>query len=119
MNKPNAYLRERERRDQHFLDIGEKIGMQKMWDYMQVVLHNPKAMNRDTFGPKRLKIIYEELSEVAKRYSIAFTNEKEADYYQEQLDAQLRTGCDEFYPFYERYPQLKKFGYDKARKGWK
>ena len=120
MNKPNAYLRERERRDQHFLDIGEKIGMQKMWDYMQVVLHNPKAMNRDTFGPKRLKIIYEELSKVANRYSIAFTNEKEADYYQEELDA-LNGDIwkDEAFPFYERYPELKKIKYNKPQKGWK
>jgi hypothetical protein len=67
----------------------------------------------------RQQKVYNHLKVLADRYHICFTDDKEADYYQEQLDAQLRTGCDEFYPFYERYPQLKKFGYDKARKGWK
>lgn len=120
MNKPNAYLREREARDQKFLDIGEQIGMQKMWDYIQVVLHNPKVMAKDTFGAARLKKIYEELSRTAARYSIAFTNEKEADYYQEELDALIRDiWKDEAFPFYERYPELKKIKYNKPQKGWK
>jgi hypothetical protein len=115
----NDFLAKQRALHQGFLDTGEQMGMQKMWDYIQLTLRDPDVMGKDTFGKERLEKIYKHLKVLADRYHICFTDDKEADYYQEQLDAQLRTGCDEFYPFYERYPQLKKFGYDKARKGWK
>ena len=117
--KPNAYLQKRESVNQGFLDAGEQMGMQKMWDYFQVTLRDPKVMGKDTFGKKRLDKIYNNLKALADRYHVCFTDDKEADYYQEELDARIKEGCDEFYPFYERYPQLKKLGYEKARKGWK
>ena len=115
----NGYLQKRQALNQGFLDAGEQMGMQKMWDYIQLTLRDPDVMGKDTFGKERLEKIYEHLKVLADLYHICFTDDKEADYYQEQLDAQLRKCCDEFYPFYERYPQLKKFGYDKARNGWK
>lgn len=116
----NGYLEKQRAMHQGFLDVGEQFGTQKMWDYMQIVLRNPKIMKKDTFGPKRLAIIYEGLKEVAKEYHTAFTADKEADYYQEKLDAQLREiWRDKTVPFYERYPDLKKITYEKARKGWK
>lgn len=117
--KPNSYLRKREAMNQGLLDIGEQLGMQKMWDYIQVTLKDPAVMDKDVFGKKRLDKIYQHIKVLADRYSICFTDDKEADYYQEELDAQIRKGCDEFYPFYERYPMLKQLGYNKARKGWK
>ena len=115
----NGYLEKRQALNQGFLDAGEKMGMQKMWDYIQLTLRDPDVMGKDTFGKERLEKIFEHLKFLADRYHICFTDDKEADYYQEELDGLLRPGCDEFYPFYERYPQLKKLGYDKARKGWK
>lgn len=115
----NGYLEKRQALNQGFLDAGEQMGMQKMWDYIQLTLRDPDVMGKDTFGKKRLEKVYKQLKVLADRYHICFTDDKEADYYQEELDSQIRKGCDEFYPFYERYPQLKKFGYEKARKGWK
>ena len=115
----NGYLKKRQEINQAFLDAGEQMGVQKMWDYIQLTLRDPEVMGKDTFGKKRLQKIYDHLKMLADKYHICFTDDKEADYYQEELDAQIRKGCDEFHPFYERYPQLKKLGYEKARKGWK
>lgn len=115
----NGYLAKKNAMYQGFLDVGEQMGMQKMWDYIQVTLRDPAVMGKDTFGKKRLEKIYQNLQALADKYHICFTADKEADYYQEELDALIHRDCDEFYPFYERYPQLKKFKYDKARKGWK
>lgn len=116
----NGYLKRRQEVNQAFLDAGEQMGMQKMWDYFQLVLRNPNVMGKDTFGAERLETIFEALKLVADEYHTAFTDDVEADYYQEKLDKQLKVVWKEkFSPFYERYPQLKQIKYDKARKGWK
>lgn len=115
----NGYLERKRAMNQGFLDAGEQLGVQKMWDYIQLTLRDPNVMGKDTFGKKRLTKIYNHLKVLTDKYHICFTDHKEADYYQEEMDNQLKQCCDEFYPFYERYPQLKQFGYDKARKGWK
>lgn len=116
----NGYLQKRQAMNQGFLDVGEQLGMQKMWDYIQIVLRDPDIMGRDTFGETRLEKIHEGLKVVADEYHTAFTDDKEADYYQEKMDRKLKEiWGDKLSPFYERYPQLKKLGYDKARKGWK
>lgn len=104
---------------QGFLDLGEQIATQKMWDYIQIVLRDPKVMGKDTFGPKRLAKIYTALKEAKDEYHVAFTADKEADYYQEKLDFQLRQIWKEkTLPFYERYPDIRKIQYNKPRKGW-
>lgn len=104
---------------QGFLDAGEKLGMQKMWDYFQIVMRDPEIMGKDVFGPQRLSKIFEAMKVMADEYHMAFTTDKEADYYQEKLDAQLREiWGDKTLSFYERYPDLKKIKYDKAKKGW-
>lgn len=115
----NGYLARKNAMYQGFLDAGERLGMQKMWDYIQLTLRDPAVMGKDTFGKKRLEDIYKNINILADRYHICFTADKEADYYQEELDSLLRRDCDEFSPFYERYPQLKQFKYDRSRKGWK
>lgn len=116
----NAYLKKQQAERQVCLDIGEEMGMQKMWDYLQIVLRNPEIMKKDIFGKERINIIFEGLKEVADEFHVAFTDDKEADYYQEKLDAALREiHGDELKTFYERYPYIKKFDYDKARKSWR
>lgn len=115
----NGYLEKRAALNQGLLDAGEQLGMQKMWDYIQLTLRDPAVMGKDIFGKKRLQEIFDNLKVLADRYHVCFTDDVEADYYQEELDALIKRGCDEFYPFYERYPQLKKLGYTKSRKGWK
>ena len=116
----NSYLDKQRAMKQGFLDVGEQFGMQKMWDYIQIVLHDPAIMGKDTFGAERLNKIFEAMKSMADEYHTAFTTDKEADYYQEMLDRQLLDiWGDKTLPFYERYPDLKQIRYDKAMKGWK
>ena len=116
----NTYLDRQRERDQKFLDAGERMGIQKMWDYIQIALRDPEIMGKDVMGRKRLEKLYKKTAELANYFHTAFTDDVEADYYQEKLDKQLKDLWKErFPPFYERYPQLKRLGYDKARKGWK
>ena len=115
----NDYLAKQNAMYQGFLDAGEQLGMQKMWDYIQIVLRDPKVMGKDTFGPQRLEKIFEAMKTVANEYHTAFTADKEADYYQEKLDSELREiWGDKTLSFYDRYPDIKKIKYDKAKKGW-
>lgn len=120
MAKKNAYLARREAVNQGFLDVGEEMGVQKMWDYIQIALRDPDVMGKDVFGRKRLEKLYKKCSEYASHYHTAFTDDKEADYCQVELDAQLREiwGKD-LTPFYDRYPYLKKIDYTKGKKEWK
>lgn len=116
----NDYLTKQRAMQQGFLDVGEQFGIQKVWDYMQITLRDSAVMGKDTFGRKRLEKIYKNLNRLVDEYHIAFTADKEADYKQEQLDAQLREiWGDDLVPFCERYPELKKFDYGKSKKGWK
>ena len=115
----NGYLERRDAREQAILDAGESMGMQKMWDYIQLALRNPKTMGKDIFGRKRLEALYHDVSELASYYHTAFTDDVEADHRQEELDARLEEVWEEdLSPFYERYPQFKKQKYNKPKKGW-
>lgn len=106
-------------REQAVFDAGERIGIQKMWDFMQIALRDPDVMGKDVLGRKRMAKIYHKTEELADHFSKAFSKDVEADVRQEELDALLREIWeDDLTPFYERYPELKKFRYDKAQKGW-
>lgn len=114
------YLENKHKEAQFYLNLGEAITTQKMWDIFQIILHNPDVMGKDTFGKERLARIYKAMSVMVNEYHAAFTADKEADYYQEKLDAQLREiWGDELTTFYDRYPDIKKIQYDKGRRGWK
>lgn len=116
----NGYLQKRQAMNQGFLDAGESLGMQKMWDYVQLALRDPDVMGKDVLGRGRLEKIFGKLKELADTYHTAFTDSPEADYYQEKMDAQLReVWGDDFHPFYDRYPQLKQFQYHKPMKAWR
>lgn len=120
MGNKNHYIAQQRSMQQDCIDLGEKFGIQKMWDYLCIALHDPKVMGKDTFGEKRLERLFEALQRLANEYSVAFSQEKEADYYQDLMYRQLRDIYgDRAEPFYVRYPDLKKIKYDKARKGWK
>ena len=54
----NKYLDRQRERDQGFFDAGERIGIQKMWDYMQIALRDPEIMGKDVFGRKRLEKLF-------------------------------------------------------------
>lgn len=116
----NNYLERQAQVQQKFLEVGEKMGMQKMWDYVQTQLRNPEIVGKDIFGRERLEKLFQGCSEAADHFHTAFTEDVEADYVQEELDALLREIWeDDLSPFYERYPYLKQIKYDKSKKGWK
>ena len=115
----NDFIRKRNERDQKFLDAGEQMGMQKMWDYVQQALRETEVVGPVIFARKRLEKLYRRVSELADHYHPAFTAEREADNRQEELDGVLKeVWGEDLVPFYERYPYLKKIGYDKPQKGW-
>ena len=116
----NAYLDKQEKLRKTFLGIGEEVGMQKMWDYVQLALRDPEVMGRDILGRQRIEKIYKKLSELADTYHLAFTEETEADYMQETLDKNLKEiWGDDLQTFFERYPYFKQIGYDKPHKNWR
>ena len=115
----NAYLDKQRKMQQDFFEAGEQIGLQKAWDYIQIALRDPDAMGKDVLGRKRIERVYAKMMELVDVYHTAFTDDKEADYWQEKLDAQLREIWDkDLATFYERYPTLKKLDYNKPRKNW-
>ena len=115
----NKLIEERRKRDQAFLDAGEDMGMQKMWDYMQIALRDPSIMGRDIFGRARLEKLYHKCMELSDHYKVAFTDQVEADNRQEELDGVLREVWDaDLCVFKNRYPYLKEQKYDKPKKGW-
>ena len=116
--KPNPYLAKQQAMLQSAFEIGEEMGMQRMWDYLQIALRCPEVMGKDTVGNTRMRRLYKKTVEFANEYQVAFTHDPEADYKQEQLDAALREiWKDELQPFYERYPYVKKIDYTKPIKG--
>ena len=115
----NDYLERKRQREQDVFDAGERIGMQKMWDYLQLVLRDSETMGRDVFGKKRMEKIFQAAGRYADYFGKAFTKDVEADKRQEELDALLREiWGEDLVTFYDRYPELKKIGYDKPQKGW-
>ena len=54
----NTYLDRQRERDQKFLDAGERMGIQKMWDYMQIALREEAVVGKDVFGRKRLEKLF-------------------------------------------------------------
>ena len=116
----NTYLERRQAVNQAMLDTGEQMGIQKMWDYIQIALRDPETMGKDVMGRKRLEKLYKKTMELANYFHTAFTDDVEADHRQEELDGALREiwGKD-LSTFYERYPQLKKMDYNKSKKNWR
>ena len=116
----NTYLERKRAVHQSILDTGEQMGLQKMWDYMQIALRDPEIMGKDVFGRKRMEKLYQRTKELAEYFHTAFTDDKEADLVQRDMDAALREiWGDDLSPFYERYPELKKLGYNKPKKNWR
>ena len=116
----NAYLERRNAVNQAMLDAGEQMGIQKMWDYIQIALRDPEVMGKDVLGRKRLQKLFNKTKELADYFHTAFTDDVEADHRQEELDGALKEIWEkDLCPFYERYPQLKKVDYTKPKKNWR
>ncbi len=116
--KTNNYLAKQQAMMQSAFEIGEEMGMQRMWDYIQVVLRMPEVMKKRYRRHYQDEENLQKTVEVANEYQVAFTHDPEADYKQEKLDAALHEiWKDELQPFYERYPYVKKIDYSKPIKG--
>lgn len=115
----NGYLEKKAYREKALLDIGVDSGAQRIIDYLQGVLHDPKIMGKDVFGPKRLRRVLAGIDERDKYYAGAYTLGKEADRLQEELDRELKDiWGEEAYSFDERQPYIRKPEYRKTMKGW-
>lgn len=115
----NAYLDKQKIREQAIFDAGMDVGYQRCLDYMQWVLRNKKYVGKNTFGKKRWLVLLDGLKECDGHFYKAYGQGVDADYYQEKLDDNIREVFKEdAQPFAERYPCIKKFRYNKAKKGW-
>ncbi len=90
----NDYLARQKARDKSIFGAGEDIGMQRMWDAVQIALRDPEVMGKDTMGRKRIEKLYHGVKAKMSLYYKAFSNDVEADYTQEKLDEAL----DESFP---------------------
>jgi hypothetical protein len=116
------FLQKQREENQFFLEVGMDSGFQKCWDLLQIVLHDPEVMGKDTFGKERIKKIYWAMKELEKKLGRAWLPSlyNDADVCQRDLDALLNEiWKDELCPFYERYPHMKKPDYSKGRKEWR
>ena len=115
----NDYQKRREARDQAWLDVGEEMGIQKMADYVAIALHDPDVMGKNVYSRARIEKFFGKLSELAEKHKKAFTDDKEVELYQRNLDAELREIYgDDLQTFFVRYPYVKEQSYKKAKKGW-
>lgn len=114
------YLDRQKKDRQAFFDAGVEIGMQKMWDYVQKALINKEVMSTHVLNRARLEKVYTDCMESADYFELAFTDHKEADCRQEELDGVLREIWeDDLVPFAERYPKVKKQNYNKGKEKWR
>lgn len=96
-----------------YLKIGQDFGALKMADLVEIALNDPETMGK-ALGEKKIRRIFEKVSELEKTFEAAFYANPEQDYWQEVMDRQLKQifGKD-FSPFAERYPMMKKIRYDR------
>lgn len=114
------FLQRMKDREQAALDVGEEMGVQKMWDFLQLGLRDERVVGKRRWGKRKLKKLYQVMAEYANYFHLAFTMHPEADVRQEELDRMIaEVWEEELQPFKERYPYCKEFNYKKSRKEWK
>ncbi len=115
----NEYIAQRKQRDREIFAAGLSMGMQVAGDYFQMSIRDPKVIRKDIFGRGRIEKIMQNNMELDEYFSPAFSDDVEAERYQEEMDRKLKEiWGDDLVPFRERYPQLKTIKYDKPKKGW-
>lgn len=117
MGKPNVFLAKQQALQQRCFEAGCDITAQQFFDFLCLVLNDPEIMGKDVFGANRLHKIRKALKDVDKKYSEAFVNSQESDYYQEMLDRELLQIFGEIEPFSKRYPYIKDWNYNKPIRG--
>ena len=116
----NDFLDRIKGREQDCFDAGQEMGIQMVWDAVQLALRDPYVVGSKKWGRKKLARLYERTAYYKKYFHEAFTMSPEADVKQEEQDSLLREiWGDELVPHKERYPQQKEFSYKKSRKEWR
>lgn len=110
MAKPSAYVARIKEGKQEAMSITERVTRQMMFDTLQVTL------NEFGWGYDRIKPLCDRWQENYDEYSKALrpTKDDEADVAQEHLDREIKriiNGKQDFFPFYERYPDIVKVKY--------
>ena len=116
MAKNNKYIAQRDADREGFFVAGCDTATQQMFDMMCLALHDPNVMGKDTFGAERLKKLHKALFEYEEKFHEAWIGTQDSDWYQEKLDAELRSIFGEIAPFNERYPYQKEWNYNKPMK---
>lgn len=109
MAKKSGFLQKQEARSQAWASAAERITLQIMTDTAQITLH------RMGWGYERIERFNDEWVAAYKHYKGCLAKGPEQDVYQEHLDRELQDimkgHLEDFMPFDERYPELKKVTY--------
>ena len=115
----NAYLEKQKQIKRCYYEAGERVGIQKMWDFVQIALRDPEIMGNDTFGRKRLAKLYTKAEEISDYYCDAFSDCAGADVMQAHLDDALReVWGDDLCEFPERSPEIEQQSYKHPKRRW-
>ena len=119
MAKPNAYLAEQQAIQQAYFDEGIRCGRQQILDMVSLVLRDPKYVNKDIHGAKRLVTIVKGIGDYIDMYQQAWMKTDETDYYRAKLDDALAEAYGEELhdSFLKRYEFAYEYDYNKGR--WK
>lgn len=110
MAKQSGFLQKQLEIQNNVMRAAESLSKQYMMDTLQITLHKDFGWGND----RQLQLL-EAWRKRREEYRPALDPKNpEADVAQEHMDTAIRQiigGRQEFYPFYERYPDLKKIKY--------
>lgn len=112
--KKSGYLAKQSAAQQALLDAMQDTMHQYALDTLLITAHEDLG-----FGYDRCMKLAEKWSETFESFFPALGASGEADVYQEKLDRKLldiMEGKREFYAFPERYPEVKRLGYERPTK---
>lgn len=115
------YLKQLKEAYRRGFNDGMDTGVQLMDDFVSMSLHDPNVMGKNrVMNRGSIDKIFANCSKLDDHFNRAFdTNDVEADYIREEMDAALRDIYEEDAdPFEKRYPYAKEISYVKAKKGW-
>lgn len=111
--KRSGLLQKRDALTQERLDVMQRTMKQYMLDTLLITMHEDFG-----WGYERLSRLAERWGETYDRYFPALQSTDESDVWQERLDRATLAflGDRTFYPFPERYPEIKRLGYEPKRR---
>lgn len=112
--KRSGYLAQRDALTQTKLDIMQRTMKQYMLDTLLITLHDDFG-----WGYDRLTRLADKWGETFDHYFPALQSTDESDVWQERLDRAMLSflaGHQELIPFPDRYPEIKRLGYEPRRR---